>query len=65
MQEAGVELVATTRGNLSPSFVLEFLRRVCVVIKDYCGFLSEDAIRKNFVLIYELLDEVRQPLASC
>ncbi|MEW5310417.1 MAG: hypothetical protein WDW38_002216 [Sanguina aurantia] len=58
IKEAGVELVATTRGNLSPSFVLEFLRRVCVVIKDYCGFLSEDAIRKNFVLIYELLDEI-------
>ena len=26
-------------------------------IQDYCGVLSEEAIRKNFVLIYELLDE--------
>ena len=26
--------------------------------QDYCGSLSEDAIRKNFPLIYELLDEV-------
>lgn len=26
--------------------------------KDYCGILSEEAIRKNFVLIYELLDEM-------
>ena len=25
--------------------------------KDYCGSLSEDAIRRNFALIYELLDE--------
>lgn len=26
--------------------------------QDYCGLLSEEAVRKNFVLIYELLDEV-------
>lgn len=25
--------------------------------QDYCGSLSEEAIRRNFVLIYELLDE--------
>jgi AP-4 complex subunit mu-1 len=28
------------------------------IIKDYCGVLSEESIRLNFVLIYELLDEV-------
>lgn len=28
------------------------------MIQDYCGLLSEEAVRKNFVLIYELLDEV-------
>ena len=27
-------------------------------VQDYCGLLSEEAVRKNFVLIYELLDEV-------
>uniref|UniRef100_A0A7S3QPE7 MHD domain-containing protein n=1 Tax=Dunaliella tertiolecta TaxID=3047 RepID=A0A7S3QPE7_DUNTE len=58
VKDGGVEVVATTRANMSPSFVLEFLRRVCIIIKDYCGMLSEDAIRKNFVLVYELLDEV-------
>ena len=26
--------------------------------QDYCGLLSEEAVRKNFVLLYELLDEV-------
>ena len=29
-----------------------------VLMQDYCGLLSEEAVRKNFVLIYELLDEV-------
>ena len=27
-------------------------------MQDYCGLLSEEAVRKNFVLVYELLDEV-------
>jgi AP-4 complex subunit mu-1 len=26
--------------------------------QDYCGVLSEDALRKNFILVYELLDEM-------
>lgn len=28
------------------------------VFKDYCGILSEEAIRKNFVLVYELIEEM-------
>ena len=28
------------------------------MIKDYCGTLSEDAVRKNAILTYELLDEM-------
>jgi len=28
------------------------------VFKDYCGVLTEESIRKNFLLIYELLDEM-------
>lgn len=27
-------------------------------LQDYCGLLSEEAVRKNFLLVYELLDEV-------
>jgi len=44
--------------NVSPSFTLELLERIARVCKDYCGVLSEEAIRKNFILIYELLDEI-------
>lgn len=49
--------VATTTTNDSPSYVLELLTRLCRVFKDYCGILSEETIRKNFILCYELLDE--------
>jgi AP-4 complex subunit mu-1 len=32
--------------------------RLTKVFKDYCGVLTEESIRTNFVLIYELLDEM-------
>lgn len=54
----GLLFVATTRTNASPSLVLELLQRIARVIKDYLGVLNEDSLRKNFVLVYELLDEV-------
>ncbi|WOL18447.1 AP-4 complex subunit mu-like [Canna indica] len=55
---AGLFFVATTRVNVSPSLVLELLQRIARVTKDYLGVLNEDSLRKNFVLVYELLDEV-------
>ncbi|KAL3504864.1 hypothetical protein ACH5RR_034705 [Cinchona calisaya] len=54
----GLLFVATMRTNISPSLVLELLQRIARVIKDYLGVLNEDSLRKNFVLVYELLDEV-------
>ena len=36
--------------------------RISDLCKDYCGVLDEEAIKCNFPLIYELLDEV---LVSC
>ena len=46
------------RFNVSPSSTIELLNRIVQVFKDYCGQLTEEAIRKNFTLIYELLDEM-------
>jgi AP-4 complex subunit mu-1 len=51
-------IVAATKYNVSPSMIIELLQRLAVLFKDYCGVLSEEAIRRNFILIYELLDEV-------
>lgn len=55
---AGLLFVATTRYNVSPSLILELLQRIARVAKDYLGILNEDSLRKNFVLVYELLDEM-------
>eukprot|EP00941_MAST-03F_sp_MAST-3F-sp1_P000854 g854.t1 len=58
VKKNGLYLVATTKYNVSPAMMLELLNRLTRVFKDYCGILSEESVRKNFILIYELLDEV-------
>ena len=58
VRRGGLYVVATTVHNVPPSLVLELLSRTCVTIKDYCGVLSEESLRKNLVLVYELLDEI-------
>ena len=50
--------VVTSKYNPSASFVFEGLYRCMKVFRDYLGVLSEEAIRKNFILIYELIDEM-------
>jgi AP-4 complex subunit mu-1 len=57
LKKSSLYIVVTTRSNVAPSFIMEVLNRVSKVIKDFCGVLTEEAIRKNFVLIYEILDE--------
>lgn len=37
---------------------LVFLNKLCAIFIEYFGVVSEEIIRDNFVLIYELLDEV-------
>eukprot|EP00599_Poterioochromonas_sp_BG-1_P015690 CAMPEP_0173164282 /NCGR_PEP_ID=MMETSP1105-20130129/20474_1 /TAXON_ID=2985 /ORGANISM="Ochromonas sp., Strain BG-1" /LENGTH=355 /DNA_ID=CAMNT_0014084601 /DNA_START=41 /DNA_END=1105 /DNA_ORIENTATION=+ len=58
IRRSGLLIVCTTRFNVSPSSTVELLNRMAKVFKDYCGVLNEEAIRKNFILIYELLDEM-------
>lgn len=54
----GIYFVVTTKHNVSPSFVMDILYRMLKVFRDYCGVLNEESIRKNFTLIYEIIDEI-------
>jgi len=58
MKRNGLWFVCVTKNNISPAFAVQLLDRLCQVIKDYVGVLNEEAIRKNFILILELLGEV-------
>ncbi|EGG13924.1 hypothetical protein DFA_11685 [Cavenderia fasciculata] len=50
--------VFTTMSLVSPSLAFELLNRISKIIQDYTASLTEEAIRFNFTLIYELLDEI-------
>lgn len=58
IKKSGLYFIATTGQNVSPTAVVELLSKMAKVFKDFCGVLNEESIRKNFVLIYELLDEM-------
>jgi AP-4 complex subunit mu-1 len=58
IKKSNLYFVVTTKYNVSPSLVLELLTRIIRLTKDFIGSLSEENIRANFLIIYELLDEV-------
>ncbi|XP_058738481.1 AP-3 complex subunit mu-like [Vicia villosa] len=54
----GITFLACTQVEMPPLMAIEFLCRVADVINDYLGGLNEDSIKDNFVIVYELLDEM-------
>uniref|UniRef100_A0A1I8IXS2 FYVE-type domain-containing protein n=1 Tax=Macrostomum lignano TaxID=282301 RepID=A0A1I8IXS2_9PLAT len=58
IKHSNVYIVATTRKNSNASLVFTFLHKVASIFIEYFKDLEEESIRDNFVIIYELLDEV-------
>ncbi|KAG8081596.1 hypothetical protein GUJ93_ZPchr0285g7158 [Zizania palustris] len=54
----GVTFLACTQVEMPPLMAIEFLSRVADVLIDYLGDLNEDIIKDNFVLVYQILDEM-------
>lgn len=46
------------RCNANAALVFEFLYRFISISRSYFGKLEEEAVKNNFILIYELLDEI-------
>jgi AP-2 complex subunit mu-1 len=55
-----ITLIATSKGNINAALIVQFLYDFITVCKAYFpnGEFNESQVRKNFSLIYELLDEV-------
>uniref|UniRef100_A0A3Q3QZF3 MHD domain-containing protein n=1 Tax=Monopterus albus TaxID=43700 RepID=A0A3Q3QZF3_MONAL len=51
-------VVATSKKNASVSLVFSFLYKIVQVFSEYFKELEEESIRDNFVIIYELMDEL-------
>lgn len=67
VQRDSVSLVAACKQEVPPLFVIEFLHRVVDTFQDYFGDCSESVIKDNYVVVYELLDEMLDngfPLAT-
>lgn len=67
IQRGGVSLVAACKQETQPLFVIEFLHRVVDTFDDYFTECTESIIKENYVVVYELLDEMLDngfPLAT-
>jgi len=58
VRHENIFLVAVTKGNANAALIFEFLYRLASLGKSYFGKFDEEAVKNNFVLIYELLDEI-------
>ncbi|TRY53958.1 hypothetical protein DNTS_029801, partial [Danionella cerebrum] len=56
VKRSNIWLAAVTKQNVNAAMVFEFLYKMCDVMSAYFGKISEENIKNNFVLIYELLD---------
>lgn len=67
IQRCGVSFVTVCKTEIPPLFVIEFLHRVVDTFEDYFSECNETIIKENYVVIYELLDEMLDngfPLAT-
>uniref|UniRef100_A0A8C5V323 AP-1 complex subunit mu-2 n=1 Tax=Microcebus murinus TaxID=30608 RepID=A0A8C5V323_MICMU len=58
IKHSNLYLVATTLKNANASLVYSFLYKTVEVFCEYFKELEEESIRDNFVIVYELLDEL-------
>ena len=58
LNKGGIYFVFTTESVVSSVWAVDLLTKLVKVLKDFCGVLSEESLRRNFILIYELIDEV-------
>jgi AP-3 complex subunit mu len=58
VQRNGLFFVSICSMDTSPLLVIEYLHRICDIFGQYFEKLSEESLKKNFLLVYQLLDEM-------
>ncbi|XGW34228.1 hypothetical protein V3C99_018225 [Haemonchus contortus] len=58
IKRGNVWICAVTRQNMNATMVFEFVNKFADAMQSYFGKLNEENVKNNFVLIYELLDEL-------
>lgn len=58
IRHSNLYILALTKSNTNATEMLLFLHKLVEVFTEYFKVLEEESIRDNFVVIYELLDEM-------
>ena len=58
IKSENIYIVAVSKGNVNSALVFEFLYKLVNLGKSYFGRFDEEAVKSNFVMVYELLDEI-------
>ncbi|GFF25923.1 AP-1 complex subunit mu-1 [Aspergillus udagawae] len=58
IRHSNLYILALTKRNTNATEILLFLHKIVEVFTEYFKVLEEESIRDNFVIIYELLDEM-------
>ncbi|KAG8811112.1 hypothetical protein FRC19_004095, partial [Serendipita sp. 401] len=53
-----IYVLAVTKNNANAALIFEFLYKFISISRSYFGKLDEESVKNNFVLIYELIDEI-------
>ncbi|KAG9051569.1 hypothetical protein FS837_004079 [Tulasnella sp. UAMH 9824] len=53
-----VYVMAVTKNNANAALVFEFLYKFISIARSYFSKVDEESVKNNFVLIYELIDEI-------
>jgi len=58
IQHQNLYIVSVTRSNANAALVFSFLHKLVLVMSEYFKEIEEESIRDNFVIIFELMDEL-------
>lgn len=58
IKSENIYIVGVTKGNVNAALVFEFLYKFAGLGRAYFGRFDEEAVKSNFVMVYELLDEI-------
>jgi AP-2 complex subunit mu-1 len=58
IKSENIYIVGVSKGNVNSALVFEFLYKLVNLGRSYFGRFDEEAVKSNFVMVYELLDEI-------
>lgn len=58
IKSENIYIVGVSKGNANSALVFEFLYKLVQLGKSYFGRFDEESVKSNFVMVYELLDEI-------